>query len=41
MSAKKNSKKTKILNIVDERPHRTEEMKPKRVLNHLFDELEE
>ncbi|MDR2415337.1 MAG: hypothetical protein LBD75_01670 [Candidatus Peribacteria bacterium] len=40
ISAKKTSKKTKILNIVEERP-RNEEMKQKKVLTHLFDNLDE
>ncbi|MDR0650446.1 MAG: hypothetical protein LBG59_03395 [Candidatus Peribacteria bacterium] len=40
MSAKKTSKKTKILNIVDERP-KHEEIKQKKVLTHLFDDLDE
>jgi hypothetical protein len=43
MSAKKNAKRTKILNVVHENPHtsREGEQKPKKVLNHLFDDLEE
>jgi hypothetical protein len=43
-SAKKTSKKNKILNIVDEHPSRNSvdiSNKPKRNLNHLFDELDE
>jgi hypothetical protein len=41
ISAKKNSRKTKILNIAGDTPHKSEEVKPKRMLNHLFDDLEE
>jgi hypothetical protein len=43
-SAKKTSKKTKILNIVEEQSSRTSvdvAARPKRPLNHLFDDLEE
>jgi hypothetical protein len=45
VSAKKNSKKTKILSVVEEPTahHRQVEIsnQPKRPMNHLFDELEE
>ena len=45
VSAKKSSKKAKILNIVDEPiPQRHTEVanqKPKKQLNHLFDEMDE
>jgi hypothetical protein len=40
LSAKKTSKKTKILNIVDERP-KNEEVKQRKVLTHLFDDLDD